>query len=93
MAPENDLQEVFKHTERQALPEEIELMEDSQVNNYLEKIRNFDVDFPGDIYLSEINQFLLQPTIERLERVQRFIGHGDFNLIAFDEILYFARNY
>ena len=54
MAPENDLQEVFKHTERQTLPEEIELMEDSQVNNYLEKIRNFDVDFPGDIYLVKL---------------------------------------
>jgi len=36
---------------------------------------------------------LLQPTIERLERVQRFIGHGNFNLIGFDEMLYFARNY
>ena len=93
VAPENDLQEGFKHSERQVNPEEIEQMEDSQVNNYLEKIRNFDGDFPGDIYLSEINQLLLQPTIERLERVQRFIGHDNFNLIAFDEMLYFARNY
>ena len=93
VAPENDLQEGFKHSERQILPEELEQLEDDQVTNYLEKIRNFDGDFAGDIYLSEINQLLLQPTIGRLERVQRFIGHGNFNLIGFDEMLYFARNY
>ena len=73
--------------------EGIDQLEDEEVNFYLEKIRNFDGDFAGDVYLSEINQLLLQPTIERLERVQRFIGHGNFNLIAFDEMLYFARNY
>ena len=71
----------------------IESLEESEVDFYLQKIRNFDGDFPGDVYLSEINQLLLQPTIERLERVQRFIGHGNFNLIGFDEMLYFARNY
>jgi hypothetical protein len=62
VAPENDLQEGFKHSERQVLPEELEQLEDDQVTNYLEKIRNFDGDFAGDIYLSEINQLLLQPT-------------------------------
>jgi len=93
VAPENDLQAGFKHTEREVNLEEIEKMEDDEVDTYLQKIRNFDGDFPGDIYLSEINQLLLQPTIERLERVQRFIGHGNFNLIGFDEMLYFARNY
>lgn len=96
VAPENDLQEGFKHTERKLNIDElaqIEKMEEAEVDVYLEKIRNFDGDFPGDIYLSEINQLLLSPTIERLERVQRFIGHGNFNLIGFDEMLYFARNY
>lgn len=93
VAPENDLQEGFKHSERQVDIAEIEHMEEKEADIYLEKIRNFDGDFPGDVYLSEINQLLLQPTIERLERVQRFIGHGNFNLIGFDEMLYFARNY
>jgi len=93
VAPENDLQEGFKHTERQVDVAEIEQMENEDVDFYLQKIRNFDGDFAGDIYLSEINQLLLAPTIERLERVQRFIGHGNFNLIGFDEMIYFARNY
>lgn len=93
VAPENDLQEGFKHTERRVDVEKIDNLEENEVDIYLEKIRNFDGDFPGDIYLSEINQLLLSPTIDRLERVQRFIGHGNFNLIGFDEMLYFARNY
>jgi D-alanyl-D-alanine carboxypeptidase len=93
VAPENDLQEGFKHTERQVDVAEIEQMEHEDVDFYLQKIRNFGGDFAGDIYLSEINQLLLAPTIERLERVQRFIGHGNFNLIGFDEMIYFARNY
>jgi len=93
VAPENDLQQGFKHTEREVDMAGIESLEESEVDFYLQKIRNFDGDFPGDVYLSEINQLLLQPTIERLERVQRFIGHGNFNLIGFDEMLYFARNY
>ena len=93
VTPENDLQQGFKHTEREVDMAGIESLEESEVDFYLQKIRNFDGDFPGDVYLSEINQLLLQPTIERLERVQRFIGHGNFNLIGFDEMLYFARNY
>ena len=93
VAPENDLQQGFKHTEREVDVAGIESLEESEVDFYLQKIRNFDGDFPGDVYLSEINQLLLQPTIERLERVQRFIGHGNFNLIGFDEMLYFVRNY
>jgi D-alanyl-D-alanine carboxypeptidase len=32
-------------------------------------------------------------TINRLERVQTYVGHGNFNLIGFDEMLFFARNY
>lgn len=36
---------------------------------------------------------LLSRTINRLERVQDYVGHGNFNLIGFDEMLFFARNY
>lgn len=93
VAPENDLQEGFKHTERELDVADIDQLEEGEADFYLEKIRNFDGDFPGDIYLSPINQLLLSPVIERLERVQRFIGHGNFNLIGLDEMLYFARNY
>ena len=73
MPTEADLQEGFKHSERQILPEEIEQMEDEQVNNYLEKIRNFDGDFAGDIYLSETSRSLAPPGYS-------FHGIGDFDV-------------
>lgn len=63
------------------------------VDEYLHKIRNFDADFRNDIYLSESNALLLVPTVQRLERVQSFVGHANFNLLSFEEMQYFARNY
>jgi hypothetical protein len=71
----------------------IEQAPQRSVDEYLHKIRNFDADFPSDIYLGESNALLLQPTIQRLERVQGFVGHANFNLLSFEEMLYFARNY
>jgi len=52
VAPENDLLEGFKHSERQVDIADIDHMEEKEADIYLEKIRNFDGDFPGDIYLS-----------------------------------------
>ena len=36
---------------------------------------------------------MLSQTINRLERVQNYVGHDNFNLIGFDEMLFFARNH
>lgn len=66
---------------------------DGVVDEYLDKIRNFDADFDNDLYLHEANALLLLPTVRRLERVQAYVGHANFNLLSFDEMLYFARNY
>ena len=71
----------------------IERLPDDKVDEYLEKIRNFDHDFKSDIYISESNSLLLVPTVQRLQRVQDFVGYANFNLLSFDEMLYFARNY
>lgn len=71
----------------------VEQLPDTTVDGYLDKIRNFDADFATDIYLDERNALLLVPVVARLERAQNFIGHANFNLLSFDEMLYFARNY
>jgi D-alanyl-D-alanine carboxypeptidase len=71
----------------------IDQASDASVDSYLDKIRNFDADFSNDRYLDETNALLLLPTVRRLERVQAFVGHANFNLLSFDEMLYFARNY
>jgi len=97
MLEENELHPGFKHQERQTPPGQIEQiveqMPEETVDSYLEKIRNFDADFKSDVFLSEQNSLLLLPTLTRLERVQNYVGHANFNLLGFDEMLYFARNY
>lgn len=71
----------------------VQQLPDTSVDEYLQKIRNFDADFATDIYLDARNALLLVPVVQRLERVQAFVGHANFNLLSFDEMLYFARNY
>lgn len=87
---ETVLEEGFKHTERDV---DLNDLEDKEIDEYLAKIRNFDANFNNDIYLLAAKRELLSRTINRLERVQDYVGHGNFNLIGFDEMLFFARNY
>ncbi len=95
MLQENELHPGFKHSEREKQQSEvvIEQLPNETLDEYLEKIRNFDADFKTDIFLNETNQKVLLPTLARLDRVQNFVGHANFNLIGFEETLYFARNY
>lgn len=71
----------------------IDQADDHVVDDYLNRIRNFDADFPNDVYVSADRALLLVPTVQRLARVQAYVGHANFNLLSFDEMLYFARNY
>ena len=87
---ETVLEKGFKHTERDV---DLNDLEDKEIDEYLAKIRNFDANFNNDIYLPAAKRELLSRTINRLERVQDYVGHGNFNLIGFDEMLFFARNY
>lgn len=84
------MEDGFKHTERDL---DLNDLADEEVDDYLTKIRNFDADFLTDIYLPESKRLLLASTVARLERVQSYVGHGNFNLLGFDEMLFFARNY
>jgi len=84
------LEDGFKHAERDL---DLNDLADEEVDDYLHKIRNFDADFFTDIFLPDSKRFLLASTVARLERVQDYVGHGNFNLLGFDEMLFFARNY
>jgi D-alanyl-D-alanine carboxypeptidase len=93
---QNELHPDFQHAERSVVQNAADIIEqlpNETIDEYLEKIRNFDADFTSDIHLNERNSALLFPTLARLERVQNFVGHANFNLIGFEEMLYFARNY
>jgi len=46
-----------------------------------------------DIYLNRTELVTLKSLDNRLQRVKRFVGFGNFNYISFDRTLLYARNY
>lgn len=68
-------------------------IDDTHIKDYLEKIQNFDHNHTKDIYIYDGEFELLKQTIARLDRVQKLVGYGNFNLLSFDETLHYARNY
>ena len=104
MLQESELNPNYQHNERavdqvriqgsvQNAQDVTDQLSEETVEGYLDKIRNFDANFASDIHLNENNSALLLPTLSRLDRVQSFVGFANFNLIGFEEMLYFARNY
>jgi hypothetical protein len=67
--------------------------EDRHIRDYLFKMRHFNDHHPDDVFLSENDIALLKTSLERLKRLQRTVGHGNFYLLNFDEALKIARNY
>ena len=63
------------------------------LNQYLSKIRNHDQSHREDIYLRRDQYPLLISAFKRLDRVQNLVGHGNFNVVSFDEMLGFGSRY
>ncbi len=72
-----------------------DLKDKSQVaqSSIEDKVRNFENNFTDDIYLLENEFALLESVTLRLERVQRVVGHGYFNVLDFDQLLQYAKSY
>ena len=62
-------------------------------DRYLERIRAFDEDHREDVHLDAAGRERLARVVARLERAIEFVGYGNFNLLSFDRLLRFARNY
>ena len=91
---ENELNPAYRHIEREVKIDQLtEVNADQVVSDYLEKIRNFDASFKGDIFLTATQQQLLPRLIAHIDRVLNYVGYVNFNLLSFDEMLFFARNY
>ena len=67
--------------------------EDRYIRDYLFKMKHFDEHYPDDVYLPYQDFETLELSLERLKRLQRTVGHGNFYLLNFDEALKIARNY
>lgn len=59
----------------------------------LERVRNFDGNFVDDIYLPEAERPALHSLFHRFRRAEKFIGHGNYNLVGFDQLFRFGRNF
>ncbi len=70
-----------------------EPIEDRYIRDYLEKMKHFDEHHPEDVCLDKREFRLLSRSLQRLSRLQKTVGHGNFYLLNFDEALSIARNY
>ncbi|WP_416884739.1 hypothetical protein, partial [Marinospirillum sp.] len=57
------------------------------------RVRYFESVFDDDYFLPQEKMQVMRSTYQRLDRVQSIVGHGNFNLLSFDEALLYARNY
>lgn len=60
---------------------------------YFRKMANFDDPHPTDLVTREDDFRLLRDTLRRINRVQKLVGYGNFNLLNFDEMLKMARSH
>jgi D-alanyl-D-alanine carboxypeptidase len=63
------------------------------LTRYLEKMDNFERFHNEDVILNDGQRPLLASTFKRLDRVQSLVGHGNFNVLGFDEMLNYAKQY
>jgi len=66
---------------------------DGHIKDYLHKMENFDRPHSGDVILEEKQIALLNACVSRLKRLQMMAGHGNFNILGFDDGLAIARKY
>jgi len=67
--------------------------DDARLQDYLEKMRNFEKPHPDDVYVDAEELPLLCECAGRLGRVEAVMGYGFFHLLSFDDALICSRNY
>lgn len=65
----------------------------NNLQNYIAKMKAFEQTHGEDIFLEPEQYRLLLSTFKRLDRVQNLVGHGNFNVISFDEMIRFSKHY
>lgn len=64
---------------------------DDEVGRVRQKVEHFEHDFSDDVHMTAAEYSTLVSALERLNRVQAYVGHGNFNVLAFDDMLRYAR--
>lgn len=61
------------------------------VNDLRARSDYFDRDFPSDIWARGDEFKLLANLADKLDAIQRYVGHGNFNILGYNEALRYAR--
>ncbi|MCW9023444.1 MAG: M15 family metallopeptidase [Gammaproteobacteria bacterium] len=69
-----------------------ELVE-GDIKDHIYKISHFDHAFSEDIFLPETDNKILIEAVDRMARLQQLVGHGNFSILSYDEMLKYAKNY
>lgn len=67
-----------------AIPEE-------SASSVQEKVANFESNFTDDVILTEHDYRMLVQSLERINKVQDYVGFGNFNVLSFDDALKYAK--
>ena len=60
---------------------------------YLNKMRSFEKTHQEDRFLERDQYPVLISSFKRLDRLQNLVGHGNFNVVSFDEMLNYGKQY
>lgn len=67
--------------------------DDESIKDYLFRIRNPDMHHRGDVLANGQVRSTLSLVNKRLYQVRRVVGFGNFNVLSFDDMLKYSRNY
>jgi len=66
---------------------------DDGLKDYLHKIKNFNKPHHDDVQIENGLYATFESTVMRLRRLQKLVGHGNFNILNFTDGMSLARNY
>ena len=66
---------------------------DEDLKDYLNKIRNFDQHHDDDVIIEPSLYPVFESTLGKLKRLEKLVGHGNYNILSFPDAIRYAKNY
>jgi len=66
---------------------------DDELKDYLHKIHNFNQPHKNDVLIESNLYSTFESTVQRMRRLQKLVGHGNYHILNFADGLALARNY
>lgn len=78
---------------RKKIIETTEPSKDEDLKDYLNKIRNFDDHHQDDVIIEKSLYPVFESTLAKLKRLEKLVGHGNYNILSFPDAIRYATNY